>query len=68
MWSTKDSWSHRRRIVAKTEWTTRGANPRFVVTSLKPKRCAARGLHEDLYCARGYMEYWIKEMRSCCRF
>lgn len=34
MWSTLDSWSRRRRIVAKAEWTTQGANPRFVVTSL----------------------------------
>jgi Transposase DDE domain group 1 len=61
MWSTKDSWSRRRRIVAKAEWTTQGANPRFVVTSLKPKRWAARGLYEDLYCARGDMENRIKE-------
>ncbi|MER9877016.1 IS1380 family transposase [Mesorhizobium sp. M0195] len=61
MWSTKDSWSRRRRIVAKAEWTTLGANPRFIVTSLKPKRWAARGLYEDLYCARGDMENRIKE-------
>ena len=61
MWSTLDSWSRRRRIVAKAEWTTQGANPRFVVTSLKPKRWAARGLYEDLYCARGDMENRIKE-------
>src|SRR2546425_12828572 len=61
MWSTLDSWSRRRRIVAKAERTTQGANPRFVVTSLKPKRWAARGLYEDLYCARGDMENRIKE-------
>ncbi|RRH78896.1 IS1380 family transposase, partial [Mesorhizobium tamadayense] len=36
MWSTKDSWSRRRRVIAKAEWTTLGANPRFIVTSLKP--------------------------------
>src|SRR5947208_2405509 len=61
MWSTLDSWSRRRRIIAKAEWTTQGANPRFVVTSLKPRRWAARGLYEDLYCARGDMENRIKE-------
>src|SRR5438445_4837071 len=61
MWSTLDSWSRRRRIIAKAEWTTQGANPRFVVTSLKPRRWAARGLYEDLYCARGDMENQIKE-------
>jgi hypothetical protein len=61
MWSTKDSWSRRRRVVAKAEWTTRGANPRFVVTSLKPERWPAQALYEDLYCARGDMENRIKE-------
>ena len=38
-----------------------GANPRFVVTSLKPERWPARTLYEDLYCARGDMENRIKE-------
>lgn len=61
MWSTKDSWSRRRRVIAKAEWTTQGANPRFIVTSLKPGRWAARALYEDLYCARGDMENRIKE-------
>jgi hypothetical protein len=61
LWTTKKSWSRRRRIVAKAEWTTRGANPRFVVTSLKPDAYNARKLYEDLYCARGEMENRIKE-------
>jgi hypothetical protein len=38
-----------------------GANPRFVVTSLKPCEIAARPLYEKLYCARGDMENRIKE-------
>ena len=34
-WSTRKSWSRERRVVAKAEWMPgRGANPRFVVTSL----------------------------------
>jgi hypothetical protein len=37
-WSTLDSWSRRRRVVAKAEWTCGEANPRFVVTSLRPTR------------------------------
>lgn len=61
LWSTKKSWSRRRRVVAKAEWTTRGPNPRFVVTSLKPADYDARRLYEDLYCARGEMENRIKE-------
>lgn len=61
MWSTKDSWSRRRRVIGKAEWTLKGSNPRFIVTSLKPGRGAARALYEDLYCARGDMENRIKE-------
>jgi hypothetical protein len=30
MWSTLDSWSRRRRVVAKAEHTLGGDNPRFV--------------------------------------
>ena len=37
-WSTLDSWSRRRRVIGKAEWTRGEANPRFVVTSLKPRR------------------------------
>ena len=64
-WTTRDSWSRRRRVVAKAEWMPGrgegGANPRFVVTSLKPREIAARPLYEKLYCARGDMENRIKE-------
>lgn len=61
LWSTRDSWSRRRRVIGKAEWTNGEANPRFVVTSLKPDRWPARPLYEDLYCARGEMENRIKE-------
>jgi len=60
-WTTRDSWSRRRRVVAKAEHTQGEANPRFVVTSLAPQRADARALYEDLYCARGEMENRIKE-------
>jgi len=60
-WSTLDSWSRARRVVAKAEWTGGAANPRFVVTSLAGEEIAARALYEDLYCARGDMENRIKE-------
>ena len=60
-WATRQSWSRRRRVVAKAEWTHGGPNPRFVVTSLKPARLPARPLYEALYCARGEMENRIKE-------
>src|SRR6516162_1752199 len=60
-WSMLDSWSRERRVVAKAEWTQGEANPRFVVTSLKPEEAGARWLYEKLYCARGDMENRIKE-------
>lgn len=60
-WSTLDSWSRRRRVVAKAEWTKDEANPRFIVTSLKRTEVGARRLYEDIYCARGEMENRIKE-------
>ena len=31
---TRRTWSRRRRVVAKAEWTQGQANPRFAVTSL----------------------------------
>jgi hypothetical protein len=60
---TIDSWSRARRVVGKAEHTLDGANPRFVVTSLKRTRTAydARSLYEDLYCARGEAENRIGE-------
>jgi hypothetical protein len=61
MWTTRNSWSRRRRVVGKAEWTQGEANPRFIVTSLDPQRADARALYEDLYCARGEMENRIKE-------
>jgi hypothetical protein len=60
-WSTLDSWAHPRRVIGKAEWTTGAANPRFIVTSLKPGEIDARRLYEGIYCARGEMENRIKE-------
>jgi hypothetical protein len=60
-WATRDSWSRRRRVIGKAEWTRGEANPRFVVTSLKSRECDARSLYERVYCARGEMENRVKE-------
>jgi len=60
-WSTRDSWSRPRRIIAKAEWTGGSANPRFVVTSLSLEDAAPQQLYEEIYCARGDMENRIKE-------
>jgi hypothetical protein len=64
-WRTRTSWSRSRRVVAKAEHMPghgeRGANPRFVVTSLSLEEADARTLYEQRYCARGDMENRIKE-------
>jgi hypothetical protein len=64
LWSTLDSWSRRRRVVAKAEWTQGEANPRFVVTSLATDKAEARFLYETIYCARGDMENRLKETQG----
>ena len=55
------SWSCERRVVGKAEALCGKENPRYVVTSLMEKEWDARGLYEDLYCARGEMENRIRE-------
>jgi hypothetical protein len=60
-YATLDSWSRKRRVIGKAEWTKDEANPRFVVTSLSKAEAGARYLYEKIYCARGEMENRIKE-------
>jgi hypothetical protein len=64
---TRDSWTRERRgpkgTPGKAEHLDKGANPRFVVTSIAPEGMDARALYEDLYCARGEMENRIKEQQ-----
>ena len=67
------TWDRQRRVIARLEHDDRGANPRFVVTSLQGN---ARVLYEKLYCGRGEAENRIKEAQldlfgrraSCHRF
>jgi hypothetical protein len=61
IYQTRESWSRARRVVAKAEHLEKGANPRFVVTSLASEEWVAQALYEELYCARGEMENRIKE-------
>ena len=68
-WTTRTSWSRRRRVVAKAEWTKDEANPRFVVTSLTRADCKARYLYEKVYCAprrHGEPDQGVSA-RSLCR-
>jgi hypothetical protein len=68
-YSTRKSWSRKRRLIGKAEVLAKGRNPRFVVTNLpaegfaneKPDRFEGDRLYEEFYCARGDMENRIKE-------
>jgi hypothetical protein len=62
-YETRKSWSRERRIVAKAEHLDKGANPRFVVTSLDLQQYPAKDLYEKEYCERGEMENRIKEQQ-----
>jgi hypothetical protein len=62
---TLKSWSRERRVVGKAEHLAKGANPRFVVTSLSAEREPAQPLYEERYCGRGDMENRLKEQQLC---
>jgi len=54
------TWDRKRRFIHKAEHTEKGANPRFVVTSLTGD---PQELYDKVYCARGEMENRIKEQQ-----
>lgn len=58
---TRSSWSRSRHVVGKAEYLKKGANPRFVVTTLD--QVPPQYLYETIYCARGDMENRIKEQQ-----
>jgi hypothetical protein len=62
-YSTKESWSRKRRVIAKAEYLPKGPNPRFVVTSFPKRQTGAQYIYERTYCARGDMENRIKEQQ-----
>ena len=68
------SWPSKRAVICKVEHSSRGENPRFVVTTLNE---FSPGLIYDVaYCARGQSENFIKDLKnalhadrlSCHRF
>jgi Transposase DDE domain group 1 len=63
MYRTQKSWSRERRVIGKAEHLEKGANPRFVVTSLDPEEFPAATVYEHEYCGRGNMENRIKEQQ-----
>ena len=60
---TRTSWTRARRVIAKAEHLSKGANPRFIVTNLPEDYAEPKQLYENIYCARGDMENRIKEQQ-----
>ncbi len=60
---TLDSWTRERRVIGKAEHLAKGANPRFIVTSLPKGQPTPKQIYEQIYCARGDMENRIKEQQ-----
>jgi hypothetical protein len=54
------SWGCERRVIVKAEVTSKGDNPRFVVTNLEGD---AQHIYDKTYCGRGEMENRIKEQQ-----
>lgn len=52
-----ESWKYKRRIIIKAEHSSKGKNPRFLVTNLLAD---SQKLYDKLYCARGEAENRIK--------
>jgi len=61
---TRKSWSKKRRVIGKAEWTQGEANPRFIVTNVDPVFGPAQFMYERIYCQRGEMENRLKECQG----
>jgi hypothetical protein len=56
------TWQYAQRVIVKIEVGAKGTNVRYVVTSFQHNN--TRFLYEDLYCGRGQMELYIKELKT----
>jgi hypothetical protein len=59
-----DSWSRKRKVIARVEAADMGTDVRFIVTNLEGR---GKALYEKVYCARGSMENLIKDMKLYTR-
>lgn len=56
------SWQKPYRVIVKAEYNEKGANTRFIVTSLE--QAHRTFVYERAYCGRGAMELMIKELKN----
>lgn len=62
-YQTQYSWSRKRRVVSKVEYSPNGTNIRFVVTSIPTNKVSPGQLYTQKYCKRGEMENRFKEQQ-----
>jgi len=55
------SWKYEQRVIVKIEYNEKGKNVRYIVTNFKHGN--SRFLYQELYCGRGQMELYIKELK-----
>jgi len=56
------SWKYQQRVIVKMEVNEKGTNVRYIVTNFKHNN--SRFLYQQLYCGRGQMELYIKELKA----
>jgi len=56
------TWKYAQRVIVKIEVNEKGTNVRYIVTNFKHNN--SRFLYEELYCGRGQMELYIKELKT----
>jgi len=69
-----ETWNKYRRVIIKAEVSTEGTNLRFIVTDMEHAKATV--LYQQIYCARGTAELYIKDHKvylksnrtSCHRF
>jgi hypothetical protein len=56
------SWKYAQRVIVKIEHNENGKNVRYIVTNFENGN--SRFLYQELYCGRGEMELYIKELKT----
>jgi hypothetical protein len=56
------TWKYAQRVIVKIEFNEKGKNVRYVVTNFEHKN--SRFIYEEVYCGRGQMELYIKELKT----
>lgn len=60
------SWSRKRRVIARIDFTDEGIDVRYIVTNIV--NLAPSHVYENVYCKRARVELWIKNIKETdCR-